>query len=514
MVRDAFLKRPILVGGLGLTASLWAMNALHETGLDSATLTGAIAIGAGIWWWRHRPQGSAAVALAKPPAVVDRTNVEAALAQVATQLTTLASECADTGVEVPAQATDLAAQRLALLAALDRDTLRVAIAGTPRTGKTTLLMSLTPGGDHDIKAEFQEWAIAPESDVKVADLLCDRDIVLYLITEDLTESNRQDLLALVEAGHRVLLVFNKQDHYLPDDRALVLNQIRARVQTLPQPVPVAAIAAAPNPLKVRTYQADGQVQERLETPAPDVAAVTDLLTPWLSQDTTHLVLQTVMRQTRALQQEVQRLLNQVRRDRARPIVEQLQWAAAATAFANPVPSLDVLATAAINGQLVMDLGRIYQQPLSLDQAKTTAGTLASLVVKLGLVEVSTQMLTVALKGHAATYVVGGGVQGLSAAYLTHMAGETLMAEFEARAIAGAGNAPLAVETLADRLKARIQATQQSAFLKTLVQQGIQRLGLGGSVPALAPGETAAIALSQPPIPVMAQSETVLPVELP
>jgi len=78
-------------------------------------------------------------------------------------------------------------------------------------------------------------------------------------------------------------------------------------------------------------------------------------------------------------------LNGVRRDRAPPVAEQYQWIAAAAAFANP-PALDLLATAAINAQLVMELGAIYQQKFSLQQAQAVAGTLGS--DKLGLVELS------------------------------------------------------------------------------------------------------------------------------
>ena len=111
-------------------------------------------------------------------------------------------------------------------------------------------------------------------------------------------------------------------------------------------------------------------------------------------------------------------MNGLRRDRAVPVIEQYQWIAAAAAFANPVPALDLLATAAINAQLVMELGGIYQQKFSLEQAQAVAGTLGSLMLKLGLVELSTQTIGTILKSNAITFVAGGVVQGVSAAYLT------------------------------------------------------------------------------------------------
>jgi uncharacterized protein (DUF697 family) len=87
------------------------------------------------------------------------------------------------------------------------------------------------------------------------------------------------------------------------------------------------------------------------------------------------------------------------------VIEQYQWIAAAAAFANPVPALDLLATAAISAQVVTDLGEIYQQKFSLQQAQAAAKTLGSLMLKLGLVELSTQTIGTILKGNAFTHIL-------------------------------------------------------------------------------------------------------------
>ncbi|NJL45939.1 MAG: hypothetical protein HC922_09995 [Leptolyngbyaceae cyanobacterium SM2_3_12] len=48
------MKRPILAGGLGLSASLWLLETVHFGMFDSSTLLSAMAIGSGWWWWRQR----------------------------------------------------------------------------------------------------------------------------------------------------------------------------------------------------------------------------------------------------------------------------------------------------------------------------------------------------------------------------------------------------------------------------------------------------------------------------
>jgi uncharacterized protein len=187
------------------------------------------------------------------------------------------------------------------------------------------------------------------------------------------------------------------------------------------------------------------------------------------------VMATVWRQAKALKTEVIGEINRVRCDRSLPVIEQYQWIAAAAAFANPVPSLDLVATAAINAQLVLDLGAIYQQQFSIDQAKTTARTMASLIVKLGLVELSSQAIAPLLKSSALTYVAGGMLQGVSAAYLTRVAGLSLVAYFEEQSQTAKAGSGFQVDRLIQKLKAVFQDNQRIAFLQTLVKQGIERL---------------------------------------
>ncbi|MEM9004214.1 MAG: DUF697 domain-containing protein [Cyanobacteria bacterium P01_F01_bin.86] len=511
-------KRPILIGGLGLAAGLSLLTGLEDVVSDSTTLASFIAAGAGVWWWKRQHPSSEPSTL-KPVGSVERSSVEAALAALEASLADLRKELTATSLESTTVVcvTTLEAQRQALAQELNRKTLKVAIAGSPRVGKSTLINSLKPlsaalGAEQSqIGLAFTEVSLnaeTPQPEIIPPSIL-QQDAVIYLVTEDLTDSVLADLKTLTATGQRVVLGFNKQDYYLPDDRQVVLAQIKSRLQVLSQPVAFVAIAAAPRPIKVRTHTSDKQVQERLEAQLPEITALTEMVATWQTPEAiTHLVTQTVMRQTHQLRQDVQQAFNQVRHAKALPVVEQLQWTAAATAFASPVPSLDLLAAVAISGQLVMDLGQIYQQPLSLDQAKTIAAELAAVVVKLGLVEVSTQLLTTTLKSHAATYVVGGSVQAFSAAYLTRLSGESLMAYFEDRALSGQAETALSVDAIGQKLQTLLPRTQRTEFLQNLVRQGMQKIK-SKPLPALNPAVTSAVeSLQDPKEAIKAEAEVV------
>ncbi|MGF1568475.1 MAG: DUF697 domain-containing protein [Nodosilinea sp.] len=472
----SILQRPLLVGGLGLSATLWLLGTAHGGLFDSSTLLSAVALGSGAWWWRHRDRPLAPPRPIAPP-VVDRARVEAQLATLKALIDTLAEEAKlapDQGSTLPSAAlTTYEAQRQAWLTGLDRQQLAVAVLGDRRTGKSTLIDWLTAQAVTDATLAQLTWQEVPlTADSLPSPPLAEPDAVLLVTDGDITDSTLALLKERVMAGQGAILVFNKQDHYDPADQQTIFTQLQQHVTTLPGPVTVVKVAAAPRPIKVRRHQADSSVEEFLE-PAPPaldelMGAISSILLPAIPT----LVATTTLRQVEALHQQVQTDLNQLRRRRALPIVEQLQWVAAAAAFANPVPTLDLLATVAINGQLILDLGKIYGFNLSLDEAKTAAGTLASLTVKLGLVELSTQALTAGLKSHFATYLAGGLVQGLSAAYLTRMAGLSLIDYFEQAALDGTPATALSWATIAQRLQTTVQQNRQLTVVQTLINQGI------------------------------------------
>jgi uncharacterized protein (DUF697 family) len=260
----------------------------------------------------------------------------------------------------------------------------------------------------------------------------------------------------------------------------VLTTIQHRLHGQLAPTAIIPTAAAPAAIKVRKHAADGTVQEFLEQPEPDLGALVTDLQNTLMAEGDRWRWRTALRRTRQVTEQLQTTLKTDRRDRAVGAIEQSQWIAAATAFANPLPGLDLLATAAINGQLVMDLGQIYQQRFSLDRAQAIAQTLGEVMLKLGLVELGSQAIATALKTSALTYLAGGAIQGLSAAYLTRVAGLSLVELFQAHVEAAWAGQPegdnwLSPDRLSTILRRVFEQTRQSTLIQTLIDQGRDRL---------------------------------------
>jgi GTPase SAR1 family protein len=463
------LRKPILVAGMGICLLLWLWDSLHEKlmAVGEWSIWGAIALGTLFWMLQKNSSGNKlAPAILSP---LKRETVEEAIARAQNAIATLEAEAPQRDISALKQ------QLAQLPESLHRQTLKLAIAGSRGTGKTSLKQIL----ENQNLAENIEWVetapfFAATEDNAAQETALASDLVLFLTTGDLTESERQMLEQMQRLHQRIVLLFNKQDRYIPEEREEILQQLHQRVREIIPAQDVIAIAAAPNSIKVKQHQEDGSVQERMEVQPAQIDSLSDRLKQILSQKRDQMVLGATWREAMDLKEKAKTILNEVRRERAIPAIEQYQWIAAAAAFANPVATLDLLATATVNAQMLVDLGAIYQQKFSLSQAQTAAGTIGKLMVQLGVVELSTQSIGSLLKSNALTYVAGGAVQGISAAYLTRLAGLSAIEYFQEQEIGIASGDGLNLERLTQKLKQVFEANQRTAFLQGFVKQAVVR----------------------------------------
>jgi hypothetical protein len=481
----------IALGALGLSGAVWALDGVTDVLGDWMP---AIVLGSGLVWLglqsANLPMGS--IIRRKPVTIagVKSAIIEAEIVvnQVALQLQQLATDEPDRQQSTQ-QAEALRSQLHEILAALKRDHLKFAILGSKDVGKTTLHEWLTVHWlqddrlkdlSHKVQITDTRSILTTADDTDTLTIGKSADLVIFVVMGDLLDSEFKILQQLNAAYRRSVIVLNKQDQYLPKEQIELLAKIRDRVSGMIAADDVIPIASQPRPIKVRQYQNDGSTKEWLEEPKPQVDELTQRLQTILLNDAQKLIIASSLGDAEALKVAAKEKLNEKRRTRALPMIERSQWVVAGTAFATPFPAIDLLATAAINGQMVADLSNLYQQKFSLDQAKTIAKTLSELMIKLGIVEVSTQAIGALLKTNVLTYMAGGAVQGVSGAYLTRIAGLALIEYWESddrSSSSSLNNTAPAIQR--DRLQTIIktvfQQNQRSAFLQGFVTQAFDRI---------------------------------------
>ncbi len=462
------IKKPILIAGVSLSFLLWFWQIISSSLSDLGESGVWILMGIALVFGFFPSKKNKSQSLVNTYKLITKSQLE----QVFTDIEKLGKNIAEESQEVNLD--NYTEQITKLKTELNREKIQIAIIGTKKVGKSSLKQILESKNILD-NLNYIEIALSSDNFSQIDNqtnslYLLKSDLLLFLINGDLTDSEWQIIKELNNDYHRILLIVNKKDLFTSDEQGIILKQIKARVEPIILEEDLMAISTNPREIKVKKYQENGLFKQWLEQPQPDLNLLLNRLQEIVNNQGEQLILATTYRQGIALKNSLKQKLNEQRKKRALPIIEQYQWIAATAAFANPVSSLDLLATAAINTQMLIDLGGIYQQKLSLEQAKTASVSIAKLIVKLGLVEISTQTIGSMLKSNVVTYVAGGVVQGVSSAYLTRIVGLSLIEYFQMQEINNnSNNQSLNLEKFKQKIQTIFQENQKTVFLQNFVK---------------------------------------------
>ncbi|MEB3296860.1 MAG: YcjF family protein [Cyanobacteriota bacterium] len=175
-------------------------------------------------------------------------------------------------------------------------------------------------------------------------------------------------------------------------------------------------------------QLPAALQERLIGWSGEAEQLEQALAPvrrqWRQEGRQRLAL-TQRRRLEELHGQWQAELESLRRRHFQRLLQRTQWVVAAGVFAAPLASLDLLVLAVANGLMLQEMARLWRCSWSLLQLREAALELGRAALALGVAEWSSQALAGVLRLHGATWLVGGALQALSAAYLTRVVGRAM-----------------------------------------------------------------------------------------
>ena len=299
---------------------------------------------------------------------------------------------------------------------------------------------------------------------RARELATGADLLLFVVDQDLREIEFTPLASLARLGKRSVLVFNKRDLYASDDLSAVAERLRARVAEFIDSRDVVVCAADPAPVEVRGAPGDGSA----EKPPVDTGELADRIAAILRKDGRNLLADKVLLQAKRISEKARDVIHEARAKEARSIVTRFQWATAAVMFVNPVPGLGALAAAAINYQMILEIAKVFGTPITLEAAKRMAGELGQVMLKMGVVNVATNILGKALKASVVGYVAGGGIEAAAGAYLTRLSGEAFTDYFSHDQDWGEGGMQGAIER-------RFKLERQREFVAAFVKEAADRV---------------------------------------
>lgn len=380
-------------------------------------------------------------------------------------------------------------QSQAIAANLARGDIQVVIFGTGSAGKTSIVNALigsmvgevgAPMGTTEVGATYglrlrglnrellitdtpgilEAGVAGTERDTLARQLATQADLLIFVVANDLQRSEYEPLQVLAEIGKRSILVLNKSDRFLDADRDLILAQLRERVRGYVPTQDVIAIAANPSAVKLESGE--------WFQPEPELMPLIRRMAAILRAEGEDLVADNILLQSQRLGETARRLLDGQRRRQADKIVDRYQWIGAGVVAATPLPVIDLLAAAAVNAQMVVEIGKIYGCELNLERGRELAVSLAKTLASLGIVKGAVELLTTALQLSVGGFVIGRAIEGVSAAYLTRIAGRSFIEYFRHDQDWGDGG-------ITEVVQRQFQLNRRDEFVKAFIQDAIAKV---------------------------------------
>ena len=208
----------------------------------------------------------------------------------------------------------------------------------------------TPGID-EVNGEARE-ALA-------CDLAKRVDLILFMVSGDITQVEYRALSLLREAGKPMLLVFNKIDQYPEADRLAIYQKIKEeRVKELISPDEIIMVAASP--IEVRGVKdKSGKLRVQRLKGKPQIESLRLKILELLHREGKSLVaLNSMLFADEVNEQLLQRKL-MIRDRAANELINKGMMVKAMTVALNPVTAIDLFSGAIVDVGIIVSLSRLY-----------------------------------------------------------------------------------------------------------------------------------------------------------
>ncbi|WP_425617976.1 YcjF family protein [Anatilimnocola sp. NA78] len=296
----------------------------------------------------------------------------------------------------------------------------------PWPGNDQVLLVDTPGlGEVD---GSERLAVAAES-------ARDADLVLLVVDGPLRHSEFTLLQKLGEMEKRVVVCLNKQDWYSADDQPKLIGQIQEQLKGIVEPDHIVSVRAQASERSRVLVMADGSEAESMVTVPPEIAPLAEQMLRMVRRDGRDLLLANLLLQSRGLVDHAKAKVKAALDQRAWEIVDTYTWAAGGAAAVSPMV-LDVIIGSGITAKMVVDLAKVYRQPIDTSIAMNLLAQLGKNLVAILGVNAAAPAIAAGIAGLLKTIplagtIAGGALQGITQALVTRWIGGVFIGYFQA-----------------------------------------------------------------------------------
>jgi len=232
-----------------------------------------------------------------------------------------------------------------------------------------------------------------EREILARDLATKVDLILFVVSGDMTQVEFNALSQLREAGKPMLLVFNKIDQYPEADRLAIYEKIRDdRVKELLSPEEIIMVAASP--IEVQAIAGvDGKIKVKRFRGEAQIAALKLKILDLLDREGKSLIALNSMLYADLVNEKLLQRKLEIRDRAANELIHKGTMIKATAVALNPVTAIDLFTGALIDVSIILSLSHLYG--ISMTQGSAIA-LLKKIALSMGGIGASELLATLGL----------------------------------------------------------------------------------------------------------------------
>ena len=248
------------------------------------------------------------------------------------------------------------------------------------------------------------------------------DLMLVVIEGDLRSEETKTIRNLSNLGKRLLIILNKIDLRGENEEKRLIQILNSRCSDFADPEDIICTSASPQTIAIpgkKPFQPD-----------PEINSLIRRLANILHEEGEELIADNILLQCSSLGKEGKRLLFKQRSKSAKKCIDKFGWLSSGALILTPLPVVDMIAAAAVNAQMVIEIAKIYGVELTKERAKSLALSVGKILATMGLVKGGVSLISSTLSVSLPTLVVSKVIQGISVSWLTRIAGASFITYFQ------------------------------------------------------------------------------------
>ncbi len=286
------------------------------------------------------------------------------------------------------------------------------------------------------------------------------DLILVVIEGDLRSAEINTIKGFSNVGKRLIMVLNKIDLRGENEETKLINVLNTRCSDFIKSEDIVCTSASPQTVAIagrNPYQ-----------PSPEINSLIRRLAFILHEEGEELIADNILLQCNNLGKEGRRLLDKQRRQSARKCIDKYGWISSGVLIITPLPVIDMIAAAAVNAQMVIEIAKIYGVEITKENAKDLAISVGKTLATMGLVKGGVSLISSTLALTLPTFFISKVIQGISVSWLTRIAGASFITYFQQDQTWGDGGIQKVVQY-------HYNLNKRDQYFKSFIQRAYERV---------------------------------------